>query len=48
MLMFSWQDVDKCVAVLEDLEKLSVSAILLKKKPGIDLVATIKKARPNV
>ena len=37
------QDVDKCLAVLADLEKLNISAILLKKKPGIDLVSTIKK-----
>jgi hypothetical protein len=36
-----FQDVDKCIAVMEDLDHLPVNHVMLKKNP--DIMNTIKK-----
>ena len=40
-LMTEGMDIDKCLAVMQELESLHVSAVILKKNP--DIVATLKK-----
>ena len=41
MFSLSIQDVEKCIAIMEDLEALPVNHIILKKNP--DIMNTIKK-----
>lgn len=40
------KDVDKCIAIMEDLEALPVNQIMLKKNP--DILKTIKMVRLRV
>lgn len=37
------QDIDKCIAILDELNQLQINAFSLKKNP--DIVGTIKKVR---
>ena len=41
-----FQDIDKCIAVMTELENMSLTALLLRKNP--DIMVTIKKVRINV
>ena len=41
--LFISQDIDKCVAIMCDLDSLALTQMVLKKNP--DVVATIKKVR---
>ena len=42
-IAFLLQDIDKCIAVMSELDALAVSPLMLKKNP--EIVGTVKKVR---